>query len=98
MKTALSPHLFNLWERHRSGERVNFSVPLFFDRFGEDAQEWNTNTAVTEEALKLPRSTLLWEGIWIYIYRVGSSLGINWNEDGSMEGIACPSSWQILVS
>lgn len=81
----ISPHLFKLWERQRSGERVSSSVPLVFDRSGEDAQEWNINTAVTKEALNLPRSEFFLEGIWTFFYRVPSSLGLNWNEDGSFE-------------
>lgn len=85
----ISPHLFKLWERQRSGERVSSSVPLVFDRSGEDAQEWNINTAVTKEALNLPRSEFFLEGIWTFFYRVPSSLGLNWNEDGSFEGISC---------
>lgn len=89
-KWELSPHLFNLWDKHRSGERVDFVVPVVFERFDEPAQVWNTTTAATEEELKFPKSTFFWEGMWTSYYRVPSSLGFNWNDDGSFEGIDCP--------
>lgn len=89
-KWMLSRHRFNLWEKHRSGERITLDVPLVFDPSEEEAQELNEPTVFTKEPLVFPKGSILWEGIWTMYYQVPSSLGFNWNDDGSFEGIDCP--------
>lgn len=86
---ALSPYLFTLWERRRSGERVTFDVPVVLSLSSEETKEWNTNTAVTEELLDIPRASMFWETIQMRYYEMPTSLGFNWNDDGLLEGIVC---------
>lgn len=90
------PHSFTLWDRHRSGAYVRLAVPLILDPSGEKSHKDDKNTTFTEEALQLPRISILWEGVWTVFQNVPSRFQFNWNDNGSFEGICC--SLQYLAS